>query len=271
MKKCCCLILTTLFFLNAALAQSPSEFNEPWKDSSRALVIDPYDGNKLDCAELSKEQPRVVGIIHQATKGEKIKNEKYEARKKKCKDQYNFKWGSYHFGLKGNPEKQAEFYIKTVKSTDDEIIALDIDGIGGNNMTISEAILFITKIFELTGRYPLLYVTGSVRDEIIRNYGSDSVFAKTPLWYARWCNNISCYFPPLKRSAILDKYTFWQFATEKNCRRRINRPRKDCKVGGACPLNTCPLPKPLAGTDDDMDINIYNGTVEELKAKWGKF
>lgn len=124
----------------------------------------------------------------------------------------------------------------------------------------------------MTGRYPLLYVMGSVRDEIIKNYDVNSVFAKTPLWYARWCNNISCFFPPVKRSTVLDKYTFWQFATEKNCRRRIIRKGGPCnKITGKCPLNTCPLPKPLAGTDDDMDVNVYNGTVEELKAKWGKF
>ena len=266
-----CLIFIILFFVTGALAQDPSEFNEPWKDTSKALVIDAYKGNYLDCAKLSQES-RVVGVLFRSSIGRTADEKEYFYYKKQCKDTYNFKWGSFHVGRKGNPEAQAEFYIKTAKPTDDEIIALDIEGIGGINMSLEEAVRFINKIFELTGRYPLLYVMGSVRDEIIKKYGSDSVFAKTPLWYARYCSNISCFFPPSRPSAVLDKYLFWQFASEKNCRSQKVRAGGACnKITGKCPLNTCPLPKPLAGTDGDMDVNVYNGTVEELKAKWGKF
>lgn len=271
MTKFFCLVLTCLFFLTAAAAQTPGEFNEPWKDSSKALVIDAYKKNYLDCAKLARE-PRVAGVLFRSSIGMVSDAKEYFQKKKECKDTHNFKWGSYHVARKGNPEAQAEFYIRTAKPTDDEVIALDLEGIGGVNMSLEEVVRFIKKIYELTGRYPLLYVMGTVHDEIIKNYGADSVFAKTPLWYARYCTDISCYFPPVRASAILDKYLFWQFASEINCRsRKVRRGGKCRQTSGICPLNTCPLPRPLAGTDGDMDVNVYNGTVEELRARWGKF
>lgn len=272
MTKYFYIVLTCLFFLTTdAAAQIPGEFNEPWKDSSKALVIDAYKDNYLDCAKLSRE-PRVVGVLFRSSIGMVSDAKTYFQKKKQCKDTHNFKWGSFHVGRKGNPEAQAEFYIKTAKPTDDEVIALDLEGIGGVNMSLEEVVRFINKTHELTGRYPLLYVMGTVRDEIAEKYGADSVFAKTPLWYARYCTNISCFFPPVRPSAVLDKYLFWQFASEKNCRsKKVRAGGKCCQKTGKCPLNTCPLPKPLAGTDGDMDVNVYNGTVEELKARWGKF
>lgn len=272
MKKFSLVVLIVSIFLTSALAQEPSEFNELWKDESRALVIDAYKDNYLDCAKLSRE-PRVVGIIYRVTQGSGSDAKKYFEMKRKCKDTHNFKWGSFHVGKLGNPERQAQFYIDTAQPGDDEVIALDIEGLGGNNMTLEEATRFIKKIFELTGRYPLLYVMGAVRDEIIRKYEPNNdfaIFEKTPLWYPRYCNNISCYFSPTRPAPVLDKYLFWQFASEQNCRSRKVRRGGTCSAA-RCPLNTCPLPRPLSGTDGDMDVNVYNGTVEELRNKWGRF
>jgi hypothetical protein len=47
-------------------------------------------------------------------------------------------------------------------------------------------------------------------------------------------------------------YALWQFSSEQNCS-AANRP--------AC-LYTVP------GTEYDMDVDVYNGTIEELRSKW---
>ena len=66
-----------------------------------------------------------------------------------------------------------------------------------------------------------------------------TIFSKTPLWYARFVEKIENF--PQK---IWSTYTLWQFSSE-------------IKVQYSIP-----------GTKSDMDINVYNGSVEELKKRW---
>lgn len=263
MKICFCLLLGTLTFFTDAFAQSPGEFVEPWKDANRALVLDTFWDNTLDCKELAKE-PRVAGIIHKATEGRTIKDSRYQERKKECKE--NYKWGSFHLGLSGNPIAQADFYLKTAKPEEDEVMALDLEDTHEKNpkiMSLSEAVIFINRIKEKTGRYPILYIPERVRRSILKNYGKNSVFSKTKLWYARYCLDLTDFFP----TKLWDSYTLLQFASEINCPTTIGSERN-------CPFpkeKRCPLSAPIPGTDYDMDVNVFNGTVEELKSQWGKF
>ena len=67
-------------------------------------------------------------------------------------------WGSYHWGLASNSEKQAEHYINTVKPAPDELIALNLeDATSRTLMNADEVLLFICRVKQLTGRYPVLY------------------------------------------------------------------------------------------------------------------
>jgi hypothetical protein len=98
----------------------------------------------------------------------------------------------------------------------------------------------------------MVYVTDKVRSAILKSSVPDDEFAKTPLWYARYRADfdISMFFP----TPLWPTYTLWQFASEINC------PSK--------PRLGCPLRAPIPGTDYQMDVNIYYGTVEELRSKW---
>ena len=80
-----------------------------------------------------------------------------------------------------------------------------------------------------------------------RNSSADDVFAKTPLWYARFKAKVDDF--PKGRG---DSYTLWQFSSEIDCS-PDNR--------AAC-LYTVP------GTGFDMDVNVFNGTIEKLKGEW---
>lgn len=250
-----CLIIVA----TASGQTTPGEFNKPWEDGTRALVLDVYGPNRLDCAALARE-PRVAGIIHRATIGFRT-DTKYAARKVECM-RLGYKWGSYHLGRPGDPIKQADFYLATAQPTDDEVVALDLEGTSANDMNLRNAQLFINRVRERTGRYPLLYITDEVLQAILRDYGDDSVFVKTPLWYARYCQNISCYLP----NKVWKSYTLWQFASEINCPSKTTS-KRNCSPQ-RCPLNKCPLPAPIPGTNFDMDVNVYNGTVEELRNRW---
>ena len=227
-----------------SLAQSP-EFNEPWKDPKIAIAIDPYEGNPIDWEALATDR-RVVAIIHRATIGDRV-DTKYAERKVEAKRR-GYKWGAYHFGKPGDPIKQADYFLEIVKPAADDLIALDLDGTDpAKHMSFEEARVFIKRIREKTGRYPFVYANNLVAKAIKDQYGEDDVFAKTHLWYARFKKTVTD-FP----AGTWKTYTIWQFSSELNCAPE-NR--------SAC-LYTVP------GTEYDMDVDVFNGTIEELRSKW---
>ena len=226
-----------------AFAQSP-EFSEPWKNPKVALAIDPYERNEIDWDQLATDA-RVVAIIHRATIGNRA-DRKYVERRDEAKKR-GYKWGAYHFGRPGDPIKQADFFLETVEPEKDDLIALDLESTDAKDMSLDEARVFIKRIKEKTGRYPFVYANNDVTKAISEQYGSDDVFAKTHLWYARFKRNVTD-FP----QGTWKTYTLWQFSSEQNCA-AANRP--------AC-LYTVP------GTEYDMDVDAYNGTIEELRSKW---
>ncbi len=239
------LIASLLAFCSpATFAQSP-EFTEPWKNPNIALAIDPYERNYIDWEQLATDK-RVVAIIHRATSGDRA-DRKYAERRDEAKKR-GYKWGAYHLGKPGDPIKQADFFLNTAKPAPDELIALDLESVdAAKHMSFEEARVFIRRIKEKTGRYPLIYANNEVTKAISDQYGADEVFAKTRLWYARFKKKVTD-FP----AGTWKTYTVWQFSSEQNCSPG-NR--------GAC-LYTVP------GTEYDMDVDVYNGTIEELRSKW---
>jgi len=235
------------FFLVGSLpilAQSP-EFNEPWKNPNIALAIDPFEGNSIDWDQLATDK-RVVAIIHRATIGDRV-DRKYAERKLEAK-QRGYKWGAYHFGKPGDPIKQADFFLETVKPEADDLIALDLDGTDpAQHMSFDEARIFIKRVQERTGRYMFIYANNLVTKAIAGQYGDDKLFGKTHLWYARFKKSVTD-FP----AGTWKTYTLWQFSSEVNCN-RLDR-------------STCLYT--VAGTEYDIDVDVYNGTTEALRANW---
>jgi lysozyme len=230
--------------LQSALAQSP-EFNEPWKNPDIALAIDPFEGNEIDWDKLATDK-RVVAIIHRATIGDRV-DKKYAERKIEAKKR-GYKWGAYHLGKPGDPIKQADFFLETVKPDKDDLLALDLESPDATkHMSFDDARIFIKRILEKTGRYPIVYANNLVTKAITDRFGEDDVFKRTALWYARFKSTVTD-FP----KGTWQTYTLWQFSSEINC-------KADDRT--AC-LYTVP------GTAYDMDVNVFNGTIEELRERW---
>lgn len=242
------LVYLVLFLLcyrqSAVLAQSP-EFNQPWQNPNVALAIDPYEGNPIDWNELATDK-RVVAVIHRATIGDRL-DKKYAERKVEAKKR-GYKWGAYHLGKPGDAIKQADFFLETVKPEPDDLLALDLESPDATkHMSFADARIFIKRIKQRTGRYPFVYANNLVTKAIAEQYGADDIFTNTPLWYARFKATVTD-FP----QGTWNTYTLWQFSSEINCAAE-NRT--------AC-LYTVP------GTEYDMDVNVFNGTIEELRAEW---
>lgn len=215
----------------------PAEFDHPWNNPQCALLIDAFHGNSIDWAQLASE-PRVVAVIHKSTSGTTALDPAYFQRKQEAQER-GYLWGSYHWGVSGNPEAQADHYIDTVKPQEDELIALDLeDASSGKLMNADEALRFIAHIRSRLGRYPVLYTNHSSAKLISANY-QNTVFGHTPLWYARF-KGVVTDFP----AGVWPSYTIWQFSSEI--------------------LAQLPIP----GTKADMDINVVYGTTDDLRASW---
>lgn len=236
------LLIVALFLITVA-AHSQQEFNMPWKDSAYPIIIDPYEGNDINFDKMSADT-RVIAILHRASKGLK-KDNKYSIRKGIAL-QRGYKWGAYHLGLAGEPAAQADFYLSVVGSDSACLLALDIEGLDTSKyMSLHDAQIFIARVYEKTGRYPLLYCNFSVLTEINRLFSDTSIFSKCGLWYARYRSNI-----PAFDNKVWNTYTLWQFSCELNCSQTDH-----------CLYN-------VPGTDRFMDINIFFGSVADLKNRW---
>lgn len=232
-----------LFFCNIVFSFAQTEFKEPWDDTARAIIIDPYCHNPVDFEKLITDK-RVTAIIHKASQGDSV-DHKYVERKLLAK-QYGLLWGSYHMGMSGDPIKQAEHYLSLIQNDSAELMALDLESLDSSKfMSLCNAEKFILHIYEKTKRYPLVYCNNTVLEEISKMYNRSSVFSKCGLWYARFVKEI-----PGFNINVWDSYTLWQFSCEINC-----------KKTGECKYN-------VPGTLYDMDVNVYNGSVQELKQRW---
>jgi lysozyme len=225
-----------LLFMSIGVC-SAAEFDEPWKNPEVAIVLDPFAGNSIDWDKLRSE-PRVIAVIHKSTIGSSRIDPKYFTRKTEAR-QRGYLWGSYHWGEKGNPERQADFYFDSVRPAADELVALDLeDATSTTLMNAEEALRFVRRFKERSGRYLVLY-TNHASSKLLSERFRNTEFANTPLWYARFKKKVTD-FP----RGLWQSYSLWQFSSEI-------------------------LPQmPIPGIKTDMDINVYNGTPQDLRSKW---
>lgn len=231
----------TLMTFHADLVNA-NEFSQPWESPSAAIILDPYEKNKINWDELQKDR-KVVAIIHKATEGLRVDKE-YQARMAEAKKR-GYLWGSYHLGRPGNPIEQAEKYLSVIDASDSDLIALDLEEISSNFMNLKDANEFIEYIAKKTNRIPILYTNHSTTKKIISESSKDSIILKSPLWYARFRREIPDF--PI---GGWKTYTIWQFSSEINCTTNVS----------------CLYRVP--GTAMDMDVNVFNGTITTLKEKW---
>jgi lysozyme len=236
-------LLPLLFFLFPICLSAQSEFNTPWKDTSKAIIIDFYAGNEVDW-DAMKNDPQLTAIIHKASQGLKTDPKYLERRTEALKRGYL--WGSYHLGTMGDPVAQADHYLGIVGNDPHQLLALDLESDDSTkHMTPGNAVKFIQRIYEKTNRYPLVYCNKNMLSIIQLAYGPTSIWSNCHLWYARFRTDIPDFDPKIWKS-----YTLWQFSCEINC-----------KKDGTCLYN-------IPGTHNDMDINVYNGTKQQLIDNW---
>jgi hypothetical protein len=250
------LLVAAIVPLFTSQAQVPtSGRTEPWKQSDVILILDPYAPNAYQASVIATDA-KVKAIIHQASQGTAT-DASFLARALEAR-QAHLRFGAYHLGLAGDPIKQADIFIDLVRKSGATFTALDIEDIGGRNMSLKDAETFVTRVHDELNRYPALYVNNHVAETIMKTYDSRSVFAHMPLWIARFVKSL----PPLPNNRVWSDYTLWQFASELNCPDDVRAKHKD---------ELCEPYRPyvVPGVRYDMDVNILNGGEVRLDELFG--
>ena len=226
-------------------APSPeaSSLSYPWKKADTTIVIDAYEGNTIDWNKMATDR-KVAGVIHRSSSGTKADTQ-YNARKKIAKER-GYLWGAYHLAKKGDPIGQAKFFLSMVNNEPDTLMILDLeDTSSGKFMTVEEAVQFMNYVYEQTGRIPVVYANHTVTQQLNAKVKSNPLFQQSKLWYARFKASITDY--PV---GIWPNYFLWQFSSEINC-----------TATGSCLYN-------VPGTKFDMDVNVFDGSAQELADQW---
>ena len=263
--------LTALFALAAAIvlgtAAKASDFSEPWKNADRALVVDAYEYNSIDWAQLATDK-RIVAFITKASDGmpppyfclgsdtevklckalwkrHAVTRELFQTRRVVAKA-LGRKWGAYHLARPGNPVDQANNFLDFADPAPDDLMALDIEGNDPSQwMSLDDAEEFVRQVHRRVGRFPVLYTNGKTAQYIADNRYKYRLLSRLPLWYARYKADIDVHFP----MGNWQGYALWQFSAQANCGRLH------------CPYR-------VAGTPDDIDVNVAPTDAATLRQQW---
>ena len=188
----------------------------------------------------------IVGIIHKATQGVSFIDSKYPSRRE-IADDAEVCWGAYHFCSGDSPRAQVEFFFNAAKPDDKTVMCLDYEDNVHSQMSLEQAVEFLTIGDEKLGR-PIDIYSGNRIKEMIRGASAETraLFGKRRLWLAQYGSKarlLDYDGKPLP----WDHYWLWQRWAD-----------------GA---GTKPIPH-VAGLQDDADLSVFMDTPDVLKATW---
>ena len=136
--------------------------------SNSVVNMSHYDLMRPDFVAMKSEG--ILGVIHEATYPRFDRDARYRERQVAA-TQVGLLWGAYHYGDATNPIRQADHFLGMVaasapaplgpgKRRQGVLLVLDFEKNGhypGGTMTVAQAVAFVERIRERTGKYPGLY------------------------------------------------------------------------------------------------------------------
>ena len=146
--------------------------------------------------------------------------------------------GAYHFFHPNmNPVKQADHFIKAVKKLNDNgelppVLDLEVTDNIANNAIIDRAKTWLDRVEQQLGKRPIIYSSpGFLKYNFVVPGGGPPLWTKD---YVLWIANYGVQTPFLPKGWL--KWTFWQYSETGK----------------------------VSGINSNVDLNWFNGTVEEL-------
>jgi lysozyme len=194
-------------------------------------------------------------VIHEATY-HLTRDAKYSARQQAA-TKARLLWGAYHFGDATDPIRQADYFLEVVRSAWREaepgsrptevLLVLDFEKnhYGGGSMRIEQAVAFVERIYQRTGKYPGLYSNENRIRQVMNNAltAYQQILTKCWLWMANYNRE------PRTTSPWKD-WDLWQYTGD-----------------GVCGLPRSRFPIHVANMRR-AERNIFRGDETALKNFW---
>ncbi len=191
----------------------------------------------------------LAAIIAKCSEGKDFVDPSYSTWRTNAKV-HDVLFGAYHFGTNScDGAKQADWFLAHALTGPGDLLVLDWEWnphheVG--DMTLANAEAFVQRVFEKTGRYPVVYTSRSfaVHDRMPE---PDSVLSRCPLWV--------CWYgegPPHLPISPWRDYLLWQYTN-----------------GGAGPHDAKAFPRITRGvTDRKFDRSAFRGSAVDLAIAW---
>ena len=139
-----------------------------WVFADNSVVnLSHYDMVRPDFTAMKSEG--ILGVIHEATYPAFERDSKYLEREQAATRAGLF-WGAYHYANASDPIRQADHFLSVVSNawaqanpatrSPGVLLVLDFEKNGhypGGTMRVDQAVAFIERIHERTGKYPGIY------------------------------------------------------------------------------------------------------------------
>jgi lysozyme len=227
--------------------------------SNSVVNLSHYDEMRPDFAQMRREG--IVAAIHEATYPVGKIDAKYRQRQNAANGA-GLLWGAYHFADATDPTRQADRFLNSVAaswrsgdgagSSPGVLLVLDFEKNGhypGGTMRVDQAVEFIQRIQQRTGKYPGIYSGENRIRGVINAAGvrpeTQRALQKCWLWVANY------HYPP-KSTAPWNRWHLWQYTGDGVC----DLPRSSHPIGVA--------------NIRRAERNIFRGSASELRAFWAR-
>lgn len=192
----------------------------------------------------------IWSVIHKATQGLGIKDQMY-ARRMAAAKEAGFLWGAYDFATHDDPIANAKTFLAFANLGPNDAAVLDFEDNSASEMTGDQAYAWLDTVAQALGRAPMIYGGNRPREQIDHQQAKWIDMAKSVrLWQCRYiggqpADNAALFaaIPPIApwTENFLIQYT-------------------GDGVG--------PQPHTVTGLENGADLNVFNGTKDQLTAAW---
>ena len=185
-----------------------------------------YDLMRPDFVGMANEGIR--GVIHEATFPRLQRDAKYYERQDAATEA-GLLWGAYHFGDGTNPIEQADHFLNAVAAgrlsvrpeesgkRSGVLLVLDFEKNNhypGGTMSVGQAVAFVQRIKERTGKYPGLYCSEYRLRQML--YGPRATSAQRQILANCWLWIANYHFQP-RNTAPWRTWDMWQYCGDGKC------------------------------------------------------
>jgi len=206
------------------------------------LVVDLYHGDRVtDFAAL--KAAGIAGIIHKAQQGAAPEgyDPTYDIRRRSARAA-GLLWGAYLFMTNDDPALQAATFMKAASPDALTLLAVDFEPYGRRTPTLQQLRIILQEILRIAGRKAVIY-SGSLLKETL-GAEKDEFLGSHRLWLAEYAEHWK-----LEPLTAWEQPWLWQFTGD-------GQGHEPHKIAGA------------AGAAGFVDLNRYEGTIEQLTADW---